>query len=335
MFDSLSAADLDRDTVAGATAEELFDLVRDFHRQRQQLDRAEATVLAEIDRRDVTDRELGLRTPAWMARETGVPPAVAKKRVKVATMLRRWFPAFAAALAEGRIGWDHVRLLCDVANPRIVAQFAELQESLLELAAGVGFDPWAQQIRALAELLDEDGGHDPNRDLERNQLSFTRTTDGITHLRGMLLGELGLTFDQAVTVKTDALALQYARDHEGCPEIEIPSRTSLQALALVELLRQAAGVDIASSNPPVAEVVLRVAADDLTTKTDLNGVRLQDGDTDPAVRRRPLRHRRQQLGRTARSGATAALRQRPPAPHVARTRRRVHLPRLRPPTALV
>ena len=46
MFDSLSAADLDRDTVAGATTDELFSLVRGIHEQRRELDLAEAIVLA-------------------------------------------------------------------------------------------------------------------------------------------------------------------------------------------------------------------------------------------------------------------------------------------------
>ena len=86
----------------------------------------------------------------------------------------------------------------------------------------MGFDRWKLEVRGLVELLDQDGPHDPDRDLARNHLSWTRTTDGVTHLKGQLVGEHGLLFDQAVAAKADELARRFAADHAVTPEIAIP-----------------------------------------------------------------------------------------------------------------
>ena len=47
-------------------------------------------VLAELDARGVTDREDGLATGSWLAREAKVPKGWARREVNVARKLRRW-----------------------------------------------------------------------------------------------------------------------------------------------------------------------------------------------------------------------------------------------------
>src|SRR4051812_98870 len=47
-----------------------------------------AHVLAELDARGVTDREDGLATGSWLAREAGIPKGAARREVKVAGKLR-------------------------------------------------------------------------------------------------------------------------------------------------------------------------------------------------------------------------------------------------------
>ncbi len=139
----------------------------------------------------------------------------------------------------------------------------------------MGFDRWKLEVRGLVELLDQDGPHDPDRYLARNRLAWTRTTDGVTHLKGQLVGEHGVLFDQAVATKADELARRFAADHALTPEIAVPPRATLQALALLELIRQGLATDLANAKPPRTEVALRIRADDVTDVTTPEGERMR------------------------------------------------------------
>jgi hypothetical protein len=75
------------------------------------------------------------------------------------------------------------------------------------------------------------------------------------------------------------LHLRAVRDNEKCPELEIPSRSTLRALALTELIREALGVDLDSSKGPKVDATLIIDADDPTTASDPDGVPLADGST--------------------------------------------------------
>ena len=136
MFDAAVLSDAE--LVARATS---------LERRRTLLDAEEAVVLAELEARDTCDREFGLRTAGWLAREAGLPASVAKARVNVAAKLRRWFPLVADALASGRIGWDHARVIVEVANPRIIDLVADNQIMLLALADRCRFEPWRAEVQ--------------------------------------------------------------------------------------------------------------------------------------------------------------------------------------------
>ena len=165
VFGTAEALELNRDNVGAVSDDELQAAVLALAEDQRRLDVAAAIVLGELDARGTTDREYGVKTATWVARETSIPAAVAKKKVRVGSMLRRWLPEVDAAMADGRITWDHARVFTEIATPRILPQIVELQATFLELAAGVGFDRWAREVRGLAELLDQDGGHDPNLSL--------------------------------------------------------------------------------------------------------------------------------------------------------------------------
>jgi hypothetical protein len=132
----------------------------------------------------------------------------------------------------------------------------------------------------LIALADEDSGHDPTRDIATNKLSIAETLDGIMHLSGQLVGEHALTVKHAVDTKADDLFRRFAADHEQCPDIAVPNRAALRALALSELTRAGGAVDLMATRPPRPEVTVVVRADEAgAAATSVTGARLQDGTT--------------------------------------------------------
>jgi hypothetical protein len=258
---------------------DLVERVADLERRRTMLDAEEAAVLAELDARGTCDRDFGLKTAGWLAREATLPAPVAKARVRVAVKLRRWFPLVAAALAAGEISWDHARVIVEVANPRIIDVVADNQIMLLTLAQRCRFEPWRAEVHALARLWDHDGGYDPNEDPASNRLSHGKTIDGLTSLAATLTGDNGTVVTQAIETKADELYRRAVRDHQTCPDLDVPTRATLRALALTELIREALGVDLHATKAPQVEASMVVHADDPTTFHDPDGIPLADGTT--------------------------------------------------------
>jgi hypothetical protein len=126
--------------------------------------------------------------------------------------------------------------------------------------AGVPKAERRERVRAAAELLDPDGAHDPASDLTRNRLHLS-PTDGLLLLRGELVGDHALIAREAIEAKTDELFRQYSREREQFPDATIPPRSTLRALALVELLRRAQGVDPDSSTGPRTDASIVIHAD--------------------------------------------------------------------------
>ena len=245
--------------------------------QRTAMDALEVAVLAELDRRGVCDREHGLTTGAWLARETRLPPGVARQRVKVATTLTVGLPEVAAALAAGQIGWDHARVLAGAAIPRLADTVAGLQRELLDLAAGTGFGWWHTQVRGLIDLIDTDGGHDPADDETRNSLTLAATFQGLTHVSGKLAGDTGETVRHSIDTVADELFRRCTRDHDHTPDLPVPRRATLRALALAEICRRALATDPATTVAPRPEIVLVIPASDPTAATTPHAVAVQDG----------------------------------------------------------
>ena len=265
--------------VSSASDAELLDLALLLEQQRVALDAAETRVLAELEARGSSSIEHGLSTAAWLAFAAHLPATVAKARVKVAGSLRRDLALVADALAAGTIGWDHARVITELANPRILDVVVANQEVLLGLADHCRFEQWRAEVQALARLWDEDGGYDPNEDDAANRLSFGATIDGLTTLAATLTRGNGEAVMQAIDARADALFRQATEDHEVCADLIVPSRRTLRALALVELVRQALAIDVDSSTPPRPEVTLVVGADEPTSPSNPDGVRLADGST--------------------------------------------------------
>jgi hypothetical protein len=242
-------------------------------------DAAEAHLLAELDARGITDAEFGLSTGTWLARTAGVPASTGQQRVKVAGMLRSRLHEVDEALVDGRISWEHARVLARVCQPRLADAVTGLQGELIGLADGQLFEGWRRQVANIVEVLDSDGAHDPNADLARNQLTVTPTFDGVTHVAGMLVGEGAVIARQAIDAVADELFRAHTIDNEHTPDIEIPSRTTLRALAFVELCRRGRAADPHATAAPRPDVTLVIRADEPDQATTTDGIRLADGTT--------------------------------------------------------
>ncbi len=264
--------------LGGANDEELCEAMLSLEALRRVVDAAQARVVAEAEARDVCDRRHGLPTSRWLAREAKLAAGTAKQRVAVANTMRRHLGQVHEALGDGRISWDHARVLVDATNPRVVQDVARLQGELLALAEATTFERWRREVTALIAALDQDGAFDPAADLARNRLRVGPVLGGVADLAGTLTTEHALVTAQAIDTVADELFRRYRADHDRCADIEVPDRATLRALALVELCRRGLAVDARTSTPPRTEVVLVAqASDPLSDVATPDGVRLQDG----------------------------------------------------------
>ncbi|MEZ5323334.1 MAG: DUF222 domain-containing protein [Microthrixaceae bacterium] len=281
MFDSVLLAEQASHVAAldasSLTDAELFDGVVGLEQARARLDAAECAMLAELHSRDATDRHHGLRTKGWLSRNGHASPRTAGTRVSVAVTLRRVLDVTAAALADGRIGFDHAQVMARACNPRIETGFAEMQQMLLELVPVMVFDRWRREVFAIADLLDQDGGHDPSDDVESNRLRMRSTGDNV-FFDGQLCGEHGLVTESVIESVTDELWRRYRDDHTATDgAIDIPSRATLRALALVEICRRAAGNPEPDAPSPGAEATLVIPAEQPDITADRYGTRRDPG----------------------------------------------------------
>src|SRR4051794_17694984 len=75
--------------------------------------------IAALAAEELTDSEYGLDLGAWISDRTGRPVWVCRREVRHSVKVVSRFPAVLAALEAGEIGWEHVEVILDAANPRI------------------------------------------------------------------------------------------------------------------------------------------------------------------------------------------------------------------------
>ncbi len=143
-----------------------------------------------------------------------LPSAVARCRVKVGVELSGRFAGVDEALIDGRISWEHARVIVAAANPRIVKKMADIQDHLVAAAQGTLFERWRREVAGIADLLDEDGGHDPDDGLSRNRLLLSGTFGDSTEVSGRLVGEWGLVARQAIDEMAAELRRAFKADRE-------------------------------------------------------------------------------------------------------------------------
>ena len=170
-------------------------------------------------------------------------------------------------------------MLAGACNPRIAAEFARCAGLLADGSDGVLFERWRAEVLAFADQLDADGGHDPSDDLARNRLSIGTTIDDTTVVKGQVTGVGGLCVEQTINALADELFHQFQRDRSVDPDLPMPNRATLRALALVEACRRAQAVDLDSTKGPATDITLVINAGEPDAVHRPDGVRLQDGST--------------------------------------------------------
>ena len=263
----------------GCPAGSLKQFVCDLADVRARLDAAELHALAEMEARDVTMVGDGLRTVKWLAKNTNMLVAKAKKRVAVANALRTTFNEFDLALSDAKIGFDHVASLVERSNPRVEEKLRESQLLLLDLVpycSQVGF--WNTQLDRLIDQVDQDGGYNPDADITRNCLTMSRTFDGTLQATFRLVDEGSVIVEQALNIETSRLFAKYSKDHKNFSELEIPAYPVLRGLALIEIVRRANCMrpNGKRTRRPRADIALIVQADKPSKGLSVEGVRLAD-----------------------------------------------------------
>ncbi len=237
-------------------AAELDELVS-IAAQRSRLDHRESVLLAEIAQSDLCDSLHGHTPNAWYADRTRQARYTASSRMHTAQRLHARYGELADALQAGVIGWQHVGVFDRAANRRVRAAMIELLPALIDLARVATFERWAQEVRGIAQRLDQDGGYDPATDPTNNSLHLTPTTDGITYVSGQLVGELALTIKKLIDGETDRVLTRYRSDAEASGgDVPVPSRAQACAEALGELLDRGSGVPDGSGKLPEPEIVV-------------------------------------------------------------------------------
>ena len=257
---------------------ELLDDLLALTAHAQQMQLATARVVAELDRRGVCERDYGMTTSGWLAREADLPHAACRAQLTTAATLTH-LPVITGAVADGTISFEHAKVVAGVCNPRVRDLVAGIQDEIVALAREFRFGRWKTGVRSLIDLLDDDGGHDPDDDLARNRLTVSESLDGVLHLRGQLVGAHALSLAALIDTKADELFHQYHRDKQHDPATVVPHRTTLRALALAELCRQGAATPLTASRPPRPEVMFVINTDEPAAVYDPVGRRLPPEST--------------------------------------------------------
>ena len=243
--------------VDGMDTDALRQVVLGIEHLRRALDATQAHALAELADHQVTDRTDGTSTSRWLARKAQLPAGIARHRVALATALRHRLPeSVDRALTDGDIGIDHARVIAEATNDRNTDALADEIDHHLESAQRARvFHTWRRTFQARAALLDDDGTYDPTTDLARNRLRLSPTTE-FMELRGELVGDHALIVRDTIEALADELFLAFTRDHTLDPDIEVPNRATLRALALEEACRRALARDPDDTRPARTQVHL-------------------------------------------------------------------------------
>ena len=184
------AADVD---VHGGTDRGLLDAIERLQVAASRIGSVRLSATAEVDRRGAATRATGaLSTAAWLRAE-GMNPSAAQREVALATSLER-NAATRDALASGAITTEQAHVVASAVDALSDAvpepDRSDAEQRLL--AAAPRLDPCQLKKLAVAQAarIDPTGSGDLQRDEKaqaaRRELSISRWTDGMWHLRGVL-----------------------------------------------------------------------------------------------------------------------------------------------------
>ncbi len=249
---------------------DLCDRVVQLEGIQRQLDAERTRVVVALDADSVTEHEHGMRTGHWIAAVCGLGSLRCASHVRIAKQLLTRFPVLLAALTAATISWAHIEAIMRVSNQRIIDNLADIQSELLVLADRYTFDQWEREVRAIAQMIDVDGGHNPNTD-HQSSLKLADTADGLVRIEGWLTPDLGLPLRHAIEHRANQLFHRAhsdietlrAQGHTG-DELNMPSRSELCALALADLVRAGMNANNRSQRRAIPEITVVI---DTTTSS--------------------------------------------------------------------
>lgn len=215
-------------------------------------------VLAELDARDLTDRRFGHAPATQAGWRHGADRRRVNRDLHCSERLRRHLPAIADALARGEVPVDRVRELVRHLNDRNQETLGEMQEALLAmLGARSTFRQFANDVEHVARLVDQDGTEPP---LPRDCASVEQSGDKVTATFEMH-GSRGAGFAQRLDAEADRLFREATADHERCSDFEVPPRSELLVIALMNLTESGAAHRFSGSQGAGADMTIVVDVD--------------------------------------------------------------------------
>src|SRR4051812_26187687 len=199
--------------------------------------RVEAAVLAavsELDQRNVYVSDGHTEARAWIAHHAGVARSTAGALVWLTKRLR-YMPAFAEAMAEGSITYDHGRVMAAALNPRTLDAFVRDEVMLVGHARQLETDDFVHAVARWKFLNDLDGP-DPGQQ-KPSEWHVSPMLDG----RHRVDGELDLEDSVEYLAELEARYEEiYQQDHAPNATDDERNRTAAQrfAAAQVEMARR-------------------------------------------------------------------------------------------------
>ncbi len=263
-----AAREIVGDDVSRLSGTELKTVAVLWSEMRSVVDVGQGDGLAELDQRGTTDAEDGFRTPDWLAHVTQTPKLAARHRLNVATCLNQNFPMIRTAILAGEMSWDHAVALHKASNVRNVDRMSSVQETLIEITGYCNsYETWAQNVAALGKRADDNGPSTHAQVCANNTLRFIDQFNGTHRFEGQLANEYVEIVKQAIGRESESLFNKYTADATVDPSLAIPTLPTLQALALVDIVRRSNGAPDAPFRP-IADITLVVQANGDELKTD-------------------------------------------------------------------
>ena len=163
-------------------------------------------------------------------------------------------------------------------NLRNLDALSALQDVIIQLAEALTFDQFCQELQGIAQLLDQDGGHNPDQDLESTKLTITRTGDGgavISRPVGPRRCRNRPAEHSKPGPKNSASKPKSDSNKPRVARCRVPNRAQAMGMALVDQCQRGDAI-APGSKPAPSKTIVRISADDPRVARNLDGWYLRD-----------------------------------------------------------
>jgi len=222
----------------------LVDRARDLAARRAAIDAEEAELLATVEGLRAGGSDWFRDPGAWVRVTTGIAGHSARTRLKAARALAV-LPTVLAALREGRITFDHVRVIADQADSPNRDNLLEDIPEILGWAQTRSADDFRDAVAGWARDLDERreaAMTDHQRQMRRRKVTRSRTKDGLRRTTLDLDDETdAIVYGAVRDIVSDMLRAEKKADLR--PETR-RATPQIWADAFGELARRSRGADV-------------------------------------------------------------------------------------------